>query len=96
MRPDLEVTTFEHSEMMFPVRTVARGGIVRSLPIATVPLKEVHFEAAGKQHDLFDYLALNRVAGLLVLWGGCKKHFNDDCGRGDGRLAMTELSPPRC
>lgn len=70
MRPDLEVTTFEHSDVMFPVRTVPRGGMVRPLPIAAAPLKNVHFEVAGKQYDLFDYLALNRVAGLLVLKNG--------------------------
>jgi hypothetical protein len=70
MRPDLEVTTFERSDVMFPVRTVPRGGIVRPLPIAAAPLKNVHFEVAGKQYDLFDYLALNRVAGLLVLKNG--------------------------
>lgn len=70
MRPDLEVTTFEHSDMMFPSRIVPRGRIVRSLPIADGPLKNVHFEAGGKQYDLFDYLALNRVAGLLVLKDG--------------------------
>lgn len=70
MRPDLEVTTFEHSDMMFPVRVVPRGGIVRSLPLAATPLKNVHFEVAGKQYDLFDYLALNRVAGLLILKDG--------------------------
>jgi len=30
----------------------------------------VQFEAGGKKYDLFDYLALNRVAGLLILKNG--------------------------
>ena len=71
MPPDTEVATFEHSDSLFPVRIVSRGhGSVRPLPPAKIPLSNLHFEAAGKQYDLFDYLALNRVAALLVLKDG--------------------------
>jgi CubicO group peptidase (beta-lactamase class C family) len=70
MRPDVAVVTFERSDLLFPVRVVSRGRNVRPLPPANSPLKNVHFEAHGKHYDLFDYLALNRVAGLLVLKNG--------------------------
>ena len=33
-------------------------------------LNNVNFKSAGKTYDLFDYLALNRVAGLLILKNG--------------------------
>jgi CubicO group peptidase (beta-lactamase class C family) len=70
MRPDVAVKTFENSDKLFPVREVKPGGRVRNLPAASRPLGNVHFEAGGKQYDLFDYLALNRVVGLLVLKDG--------------------------
>ena len=70
MRPDVEVKTFEHSDELFPTRVVERGSRTRKLPKAKSPLKNVYFEASGKHYDLFDYLALNRVAGLLIMKNG--------------------------
>lgn len=70
MRPDVEVHTFAHTEAMFPTRTVLRGNKVRQLPARHLSLTNVRFEIGGKKYDLYDYLALNRVAGLLVLKDG--------------------------
>src|SRR5579859_351510 len=70
MTPDLEVKTFTRSDELFPARIVEKGNTVRPLPAARAPLKNVKFEAGGKKYDLFDYLALNRVAGLLILKNG--------------------------
>jgi CubicO group peptidase (beta-lactamase class C family) len=70
MRPDLEVRTFARTGELFPVRAVERGSTARELPASKTPLKNVQFEAGGKHYDLFDYLALNRVVGLLVLKNG--------------------------
>ena len=70
MRPGVEVKTFAHSDELFPVRIVERGNETRKLPKAKTPLKNVVFETGGKRYDLFDYLALNRVAGLLILKNG--------------------------
>jgi CubicO group peptidase (beta-lactamase class C family) len=70
MRPDVEVKTFAHSDELFSVREVQRGSAARELPKAKTPLKNVYFEAGGKRYDLFDYLALNRVAGLLIVKNG--------------------------
>jgi CubicO group peptidase (beta-lactamase class C family) len=68
--PGVEVVTFEHSDTLFPVNRVARGGKVRPLPRASTPLKNVHFQSRGASYDLFDYLADDRVAGLLILKDG--------------------------
>lgn len=70
MRPDVEVKTFAHSDELFPMRVVQRGSAIRKLPVAKTPLRNVQFETDGKHYDLFDYLALNRVAGLLILKNG--------------------------
>lgn len=70
MRPGVEVNTLAHTDKLFPVRVVKHGGAARELPKAKVALKNVRFEADGRHWDLFDYLALNRVAGLLVLKNG--------------------------
>jgi len=70
MLPDVEVATFEHSDTLFSVNEVLRKGPVRPLPPASTKLKEIQFKSEGKDYDLFDYLAYNRVAGLLVLKDG--------------------------
>ena len=70
MLPDVEVKTFVHTDDLLPMRVVERGAKVRDLPKAKTQLKNVQFEAGGKKYDLYDYLALNRVAGLLILKNG--------------------------
>jgi CubicO group peptidase (beta-lactamase class C family) len=70
MLPGVEVVTFEHSDTLFPVNRVARGGKARPLPRASTPLKNVHFQSRGTSYDLFDYLADDRVASLLILKDG--------------------------
>jgi len=70
MRPDVEVKTFSNSDQLFPVRVVKRGTTVGNLPAAKTQLQNVQIDIGGKQYDLFDYLALNRVAGLLILKNG--------------------------
>ncbi len=74
MLPDVEVNTFSHSETLFPVKTVTRGRTVRPLEHAdaalTAKVKRIHFQSQGQAVDLYDYLAFDRVAGLLVLKDG--------------------------
>jgi len=70
MRPDAEVEAFEHASRLLPVRPVHRGGPVRELPASARRLDNVVFSVGAQRYDLFDYLALNRVAGLLVLKDG--------------------------
>jgi len=70
MLPGVEVKTMENAENLFPTRTVEHHGKTRPLPAAAKALKNLVFEYNGKQYDLFDYLALNRVAGLLILKDG--------------------------
>jgi CubicO group peptidase (beta-lactamase class C family) len=71
MLPGEEVATFEHSDTLFPVNIAIRKGEVRPLPPSAVRLPQnLQFRSDGKDYDLFDYLAYNRVAGLLILKDG--------------------------
>ena len=68
--PDTEVTMLSHSDKLFPVNTVFRKGMVGPLAAAPKKLGNVTFQSGGKDYDLFDYIATNRVAELLVLKDG--------------------------
>jgi CubicO group peptidase (beta-lactamase class C family) len=68
--PDVAVNTFGHIDRLFPTRTVHHGTYVYPLPQAARQLGSISFTSHGKKWDLYDYLAVNRVAGLLVLKDG--------------------------
>jgi len=70
MLPSEEVTTFEHSDELFPVNLAQRKGDIRPLAQSPTRLSEIKFVSEGKDYDLYDYLAYNRVAGLLILKDG--------------------------
>jgi CubicO group peptidase (beta-lactamase class C family) len=70
MLPGVEVATFSHSDKLQPVRVVHRGKTSEPLPRSTKPFPSIHFENRGHHYDLYDYLANNRVAGILVLKNG--------------------------
>ncbi len=70
MLPDVEVATFSHTDRLLPVRLAHRGDSTRSLPKRAGLFPSIHFEIRGSHFDLHDYLATNRVAGLLVLKNG--------------------------
>ena len=68
--PDIQVRTFRNIDRLFPTRTVRHGSHVYPLPKSESPLKEVEFTSAGKKYDMYDYMSLNRVSGLLILKNG--------------------------
>ena len=70
VRPDMEVIAFGRSDELFPVRVVRKGPALVPLRQSSRPLMPIKFQSDGKNYDLFDYLSLNRVAGLLVLKDG--------------------------
>jgi CubicO group peptidase (beta-lactamase class C family) len=70
MLPGVEVATFSHAEKLQPVRVVRRGESSQPLPKRTRPFPPIHFDVEGHHFDLYDYLATNRVAGMLVLKDG--------------------------
>lgn len=68
--PDKQVYTFSHSDKWFPVNVIKKGTDLRKLSESKTKLENITFEVNGKNYDLFDYLALNRVAALLILKNG--------------------------
>jgi CubicO group peptidase (beta-lactamase class C family) len=68
--PDIQVRTFRNIDRLFPTRVVKHGPSVYPLLKSDAPLKGVEFTSAGKKYDLYDYMSLNRVSGLLVLKNG--------------------------
>jgi CubicO group peptidase (beta-lactamase class C family) len=68
--PDIQVNTFRNIDRLFPTRVVRHGQRVYPLPAGNTRLGSVPFTSKGKHYDLYDYLSLNRVSGLLVLKNG--------------------------
>ena len=67
--PDIQARTFRHIDRLFPTRAVGCGNDPMLLPKGE-PLGNFVFQSRGVDRDLYDYLALNRVSGLLVLQDG--------------------------
>ena len=82
LNPDEEVWRLAHSDALLPSSKVARGAHARPLPRAPSPPKNLHFSSGGKSYDLHDYLALDRVAGLLVLKDGQVAYEDYELGTG--------------
>src|SRR3984957_10005961 len=68
MRPDVAVQTLSHSEQLLPVRVVRRDGPARLLPKSAKAFPQIRYEDHGRRVDLYDYLAINRVAGGMVVY----------------------------
>lgn len=71
LTPDLAVSTFRNIDRLFPVRTIQAGDTPRDLPEAPQDIAAlVSFDIDGTTYDLYDFLALDNVTGLIVLKDG--------------------------
>jgi len=77
--PGVQVNTFRNIERLFATRTVKRGDQVYPLP-AGEPLANFRFISGGKDYDLYDYVSLNRVSGLLLIKDGRIAHEQYELG----------------
>lgn len=68
--PDIQVNTFRNIDRLFATRAVRHGNSVYPLPASDKPLKNIQFKSGGNEYDLYDYVSLNRVSGLLVIKDG--------------------------
>ncbi len=68
--PDLQVNTFRNIDRLFATRTVKAGSAPFPLPASERRLQNFQFESRGNSYDLYDFMALNRVSGLLVVKDG--------------------------
>ena len=68
--PDKAVRTYSNTDRIFPTRPIKAGAKAVPLPVSDKPLTALSFSSGGKTYDLPDYVALNRVVGLLILKDG--------------------------
>ena len=68
--PDKAVRTYSQTERIFPTRVIRAGGKPSPLLKSDKQLSSLKFTSEGKTYDLPDYVALNRMVGLLVLKDG--------------------------
>jgi CubicO group peptidase (beta-lactamase class C family) len=70
LMPDIQVNTFRNIDRLFSTRVVKRGTAVYPLPLSEKPLTSLTFSSQGENYDLYDYLSLNRIGGLLAIKDG--------------------------
>lgn len=70
LRPQEVVAAMSGPGTMFPVKTVRRGDQVRPLPAREQPFPAIAIRDRDRTFDLYDYLSVNRVGGLLVMKDG--------------------------
>jgi CubicO group peptidase (beta-lactamase class C family) len=70
LTPDIRVNTLRNIDRLLPVRIAPRSDNPYPLPVSRVQLTNVKFTYQDKPYDLFDYLALNNINGLIVLKNG--------------------------
>ncbi|WP_462421905.1 serine hydrolase domain-containing protein [Salinicoccus sp. Marseille-QA3877] len=77
MLPDLAINTFRNIERLFPTRTIPASSTPRPLEKSHASLKpfksqikDKTTELADQNYDLYDYLTLNSVTGIVVLKEG--------------------------
>ncbi len=71
LTPDLAVSTFRNIDRLFPTRTIPAGDTPRDLPEAMVDLPEmVTYQVDDATYDLYDFLSLDNVTGMIVLKDG--------------------------
>ena len=68
--PDKAVRTYSRTERIFPTRVIKAGSKASPLLQSSQQLTSLKFISEGKTYDLPDYVALNRMVGLLVLKDG--------------------------
>lgn len=70
LTPDMAVNTYRNIDRLFPSRVIQAGDSPRALPPSEASIDGLVFEVDGQQYDIYDYLALNNVTGLIVLKAG--------------------------
>lgn len=87
--PDIQVNTFRNIDRLFSTRVVTHGAKTYPLTASDKPLKNFTFSSGGKDYDLYDYVSLNRVSGLLVLKDGKIAFENYELGNSQNTRWMS-------
>lgn len=68
--PDIGANTFRNIDRLFSTRIVETGSHVYPLPASKRNISNFSIESNGRNYDLYDYLTVNRVSGLLAIKDG--------------------------
>ena len=68
--PDKAVLTYQNTDKVFPTRIIKAGAKASPLMLSDKQITNMTFTSQGIDYDLPDYVALNRVVGLMVLKDG--------------------------
>lgn len=67
LMPDIAINTFRNIQRLFPTRVVERGARITPFARAEEPLTDFEFTLNDTRYDLYDVLALNRVAAMMIV-----------------------------
>lgn len=71
LTPDLQANTFRNIDRLFATAKIAHDpSNIKVLPHAKEKLGNVKFKSHGKDYDLYDYLSINRISGLIIIKDG--------------------------
>jgi|TARA_B110000914_G_scaffold64934_1_gene56681 CubicO group peptidase (beta-lactamase class C family) len=87
--PQIQINTFRNIDRLFPTRAVPAGDGYLELKHKNMAFSYFSFKADGQTYDLYDYLAIGRVSGLLVLHDGEIAYENYLMGNSDRSRWMS-------
>lgn len=70
LMPDDMVQVLSHVDVLVPSATISKGALVAPFEASPRSLPALKIAWQDRQYDLYDFLALNRVAGLMILKDG--------------------------
>ncbi|CAN5428943.1 serine hydrolase [soil metagenome] len=70
LTPNLTASTLRNVDRLFPTRTIVPSAHPKAFQPAEKQLKQVKFTVGDRTYDLFDFLAVNRVSGMVILKDG--------------------------
>lgn len=70
LTPDLTASTLRNVDRLFPTRIVVPSAHPKAFQPSDKKIKQVKFTVNDRTYDLFDFLAVDRVSGMLILKDG--------------------------
>lgn len=96
MFPDIAINTFRNIERLFPTRTVPASSIPKPLEESSFVLhpfkskiKDRSTETTEQFYDIYDYLTLNAITGIVILKEGKLVYENYQHGNGPDTRWMS-------
>jgi len=70
LTPGLTASTLRNVDRLFPTRTVVPSAKPKAFQPSEKQLKQVKFTVNDRTYDLFDFLAVDRISGMIILKDG--------------------------